>query len=100
MTIEKSYGVRGVADDMTLVRLQELIVLFKEKSPVGKVVIDAEKITYYKFGLKMGITRFATNGIVVNEMGIIRTNGLIIPEIWDREILTDIYKLFGRNCPF
>ena len=100
MTIEKSYGVRGVADDMTLVRLQELIALFKEKSPVGKVVIDAEKITYYKFGLKMGISRFATNGIVVNEMGIIRTNGLIIPEIWDREILTDIYKLFGKNCPF
>lgn len=100
MTIEKSYGVRGVADDMTLVRLQELIALYKEKNPVGKVVIDTEKITYYKFGLKMGITRFATNGIVVNEMGIIRTNGLIIPEIWDREILTDIYKLFGKNCPF
>ncbi len=100
MTIEKSYGVRGVADDMTLVRLQELIALYKEKNPVGKVVIDTEKITYYKFGLKMGITRFATNGIVVNEMGIIRTSGLIIPEIWDREILTDIYKLFGKNCPF
>lgn len=100
MTIEKTYGVRDVADDMTLVRLQELIALYKEKIPVGKVVIDTEKITFYKFGLKTGIQRFATNGILVNEMGIIRTNGLIIPEIWDRQILTDVYKLFGKPCPF
>lgn len=100
MTIEKTYGVRDVADDMTLVRLQELIALYKEKVPIGKVVIDTEKITFYKFGLKTGIQRFATNGILVNEMGVIRTNGLIIPEIWDRQILTEVYKLFGKSCPF
>ena len=100
MTIEKTYGVRDVADDLTLVRLQELIALYKEKIPVGKVVIDTEKITYYKFGLKTGIQRHATNGILVNEMGIIRANGIIKPMIWDREILTDIYVLFGRRCPF
>lgn len=100
MKIEKSYGVQGVADDITLVRLQELIALYKEKCPVGKAVIDTEKITFYKFGLKTGILRFATNGIVVNEMGIIRMNGWLVPEIWDREILTDVYKLFGKNCPY
>ena len=100
MKIEKTYGVRDVADDFTLVRLQELIALYKEKVPVGKVVIDTEKITYYKFGLKTGIQRHATNGILVNEMGVLRANGYITPEIWDREILTDIYLLFGKRCPF
>ncbi len=87
-----------MANDMTLVRLQELIALYKEKTPVGKVVIDTEKITFYKFGLKTGIIRFATNGIVVNEMGIVRCDGLIIPVVWDREILTEVYRLFGKTC--
>ena len=54
ITIEKTYGVRGVSDYQTLVRLQELISLAKEKYGfVGKAVIDAEKISYYKFGLKL-----------------------------------------------
>lgn len=100
MTIEKTYGVRDVADDLTLVRLQELIALYREKIPIGKVVIDTEKITYYKFGLKTGIQRHATNGILVNEMGVMRANGYIKPAIWDREILTEIYVLFGKRCPF
>lgn len=75
--IEKTYGVRGVYNDLTLVRLQELISLAKQQyGLVGKAVIDTEKITYYKFGLKLGIMRLATNGLVVNEYGIIRDLGM------------------------
>lgn len=100
MTIEKTYGVQGIADDNTFVRIQELIAMYKEKYPVGKAIIDTEKITFYKFGLKMAISRFATNGIVVNENGILRSTGLIIPDIWDRQILNDLYRLFGKRSPF
>jgi hypothetical protein len=101
ITIEKTYGVRGVEDDVTLLRLQELIALsVRQYGWVGKAVIDTEKITYYKFGLKLGYSRFAANGLVVNECGIIRNVGFIIPEVQDRQILTDIYKLFGIRCPF
>lgn len=94
--IEKTYGVRGVSDYSTLVRLQELISLSKQQYGwVGKVVIDTEKITRYKFGLKLGILRFATNGLVVNEEGIIRDCGTFIPEIIDRQVLTDLCVLFN-----
>lgn len=42
--IEKTYGVKGVSDYTTLMRLQELISLYKEEVGwVGKVIIDAEK---------------------------------------------------------
>ena len=52
--IEKTFGVRGVENDRTLIRLQELIALSKDTYGwVGKVVIDTEKITAYKFGLKL-----------------------------------------------
>ena len=50
ITIEKTYGVRGVANDETLMRLQEVIALSKNQYGwVGKAVIDTEKITFYKF---------------------------------------------------
>ncbi len=101
MTIEKTYGVRGVANDETLLRLQEVIALSKNQYGwVGKAVIDTEKITFYKFGLKLGIARHATNGFVVNEDGIIRHTGFLIPEVQDRQVLTDVYNLFGKRCPF
>lgn len=101
ITIEKTYGVRGVEDDVTLLRLQELIALSKQQYGwVGKAVIDTEKITFYKFGLKLGYSRFATNGLVINEYGIIRNVGFIVPEVQDRQVLTDIYNLFGMRCPF
>lgn len=99
--IEKSYGVRGVADYATLVRLQEVISLAKQQyGLVGKAVIDTEKISYYKFGLKLGIHRFATNGLVVNEAGIIRDCGSFIPEIIDRQVLTDLCVLFNMRSNF
>lgn len=100
ITIEKTYGVRGVEDDTTLLRLQELIALSRNNYPVGKAIIDTEKITFYKFGLKLGICRLSTNGLVVNEEGIIRNVGYIIPEIQDRQVLTDLYRLFDKRCPY
>lgn len=99
--IEKTYGVRGVADYQTLIRLQELISLAKQQyGLVGKAVIDAEKITYYKFGLKLGLHRFATNGLVVNEEGIVRDCGTFIPDVIDRQVLTDLCVLFNMNANF
>ena len=101
ITIEKTYGVRGVSDYQTLVRLQELISLAKEKYGfVGKAVIDAEKISYYIFGLKLGIQRLSTNGLVINEYGIIRDCGMFIPEIIDRQVLTDLCVLFNMKANF
>lgn len=99
--IEKTYGVRGVYNDLTLIRLQELISLAKQQyGLVGKAVIDTEKITYYKFGLKLGIMRLATNGLVVNEYGIIRDCGMSFPEIIDRQVLTDLCILFNVKINF
>ncbi len=96
ITIKKTYGVRGVYDYRTLIRLQELISLAKQQyGLVGKAVIDAEKITYYKFGLKLGICRLATNGLVVNEDGIVCDRGTFFPEIIDRQVLTDLCVLFN-----
>jgi len=101
ITVQKTYGVQGVEDDITLVRIQELIALSKQQFGwVGKAIIDPEKITFYKFGLKLGISRLATNGLVVNECGIIRNVGLIIPEVHDMQVLRDVYKLFGKRLPY
>lgn len=99
--IEKTYGVRGVFDELTLVRLQELISIAKQQyGSVGKAVIDAEKITYYKFGLKLGVSRFATNGLVINENGIIRDCGISFPKVLDRQVLTDLCVLFNMKINF
>ena len=101
ITVQKTYGVQGVEDDITLVRIQELIALSKQQCGwVGKAIIDPEKITFYKFGLKLGISRLATNGLVVNECGIIRNVGLIIPEVHDMQVLRDVYELFGKRLPY
>ena len=101
ITVQKTYGAQGVEDDITLVRIQELIALSKQQFGwVGKAIIDPEKITFYKFGLKLGISRLATNGLVVNECGIIRNVGLIIPEVHDMQVLRDVYELFGKRLPY
>lgn len=100
-TIEKTRGIQGAENDITLLRLQEVIALGVEQYGwVGKAIIDAEKITFYKFGIKLGIAWHFNNGFVVNELGIIRHIGFIVPKVQDREILTNIYKLFGKRCPF
>lgn len=99
--IEKTYGVKGVADYSTLIRIQELIALAKQQyGLVGKAVIDAEKISYYKFGLKLGIQRLSTNGLVINEWGIIRDCSRFTPEVLDRQILTDLCTLFNIRASF
>lgn len=95
-----SYGVRDVANDITLFRIQELIAIEKQQfNLVGKAVIDTEKITFYMFGLKFGIYRFATNGLVTNEEGIIRYAGIEVPRIYDKTILREVYEFFGRKSP-
>lgn len=98
--IEKTYGVRGVANDKTLIRLEELISDYKSQCPIGKVLIDTEKLTFYKFGLKMGIARFVTNGLVVNEEGIIKDCRPEFPIITDKQILQSLYELFNKRFPF
>lgn len=101
ITITKTFGVRDASDDVTLVRLQEIIYLAKEEyGMVGKAVIDAEKITFSKFLLTLGYARHATHGLVVNERGIISYNGFLEPKIFDRQILTDVFQLFGKRCTF
>lgn len=101
ITIEKTYGVKGVENDLTMLRLQELIALAKRQYGwVGKAVIDTEKIMYTKFGLKLGLSRLSTNGLVVSENGIIRYDGFLNPNVYDKQVLRDLYRLFGKNCPF
>ena len=101
ITIEKTYGVKAVENDLTMVRLQELIALAKRQYGwVGKAVIDTEKIMYTKFGLKLGLSRLSTNGLVVSENGIIRYDGFLNPIVYDKLILRDLYRLFGKKCPF
>ena len=99
--IEKTFGIRGAANDETILRLQEVIAdAIKQYGWVGKAVIDAEKIMVYKFGLKLGFARHSINGLVVDENGIIRYVGFSGLEIMDRQILTDLYVLFGKPCPY
>lgn len=101
MKIEKTFGIRGVADYQTLVRIQEIIALAKQQYGwVGKAIIDPEKITYYKFGLKLGLSPHVTNGLLVNEFGIIRDVSIYTPEVLDRPILTDLCILFNINANF
>ena len=45
ISIEKTYAVKGVANDATMLRLQELIFLAKKQyGLVGKAVIDTKKL--------------------------------------------------------
>lgn len=101
ITITKTYGVRDALNDETLIRLQEIIALAKEEyGMVGKAVIDAEKITFSKFYITLGYARHATHGLVINEQGIISYIGILEPKVYDRQILTDVYRLFGKRCTF
>ena len=56
ITFKKTEGVQ-TSNHKTCIWIQEVILDFKRQtnSPIGKVVIDAEKITFYKFGIVMGI---------------------------------------------
>lgn len=92
MTIEKTQGVL-TADQLTCVRLQEVILGYKQQCPVGKVIIDAEKMTFYKFGLKLGIARHSANGIVYNN-GNLSYEGMDFPMVQDTTILNSLLDLF------
>lgn len=93
ITITKSQGIL-TADQVTCVRLQEIIVGAKAEFPVGKVLIDAEKITYYKFNLKMGITRHSVSGIVYNN-GNLSYKGTHFPVVRDTTMLQQLLLLFN-----
>lgn len=93
VTIKKSQGVL-TADHITCVRLQEIIVDAQHMWPVGKVLIDAEKITFYKFNLKMGLSRHAVNGIVYNN-GNLSYQGTDFPMVRDTTILQQVLLLFN-----
>ena len=93
MKIEKNQGVQ-YTDEMTCVKLQELILGYKAQCPVGKVVIDAEKITFYKFGLPLGCARHAVNGIVYNN-GRLSYMGMDFPMIQDINLVDQLLILFN-----
>lgn len=100
VTIEKTFGVKDAADDAALTQIQQVIASASQQFGwVGKAVIDPEKITFYKFGIKLGLARLSVAGLVVNEQGVIRYTGLRLPVVMDREILTNVYILFGKRCP-
>ncbi len=92
ITIEKTQGVQ-TTDQLTCVRIQEIILAYKQQHPIGKVVIDAEKITFYKFGLKLGIARHSANGIVYNN-GNLSYVGMDFPIIENTSILNQLLNLF------
>ena len=93
ITFKKSQGVQK-ADIETCKRIQEVVLDAQQQIPVGSVMIDAEKITFYKFGLKMGITRHSTAGIVYTN-GELSYAGLRVPQIKDIIICTELFKLFN-----
>lgn len=98
MKIEKTQGVIS-SNHKTCIRIQEIIVDCKKQWPIGKVVIDAEKMTFYKLGLKMGIARHSVNGIIYND-GNLSYAGIDSPVIMDKSLCIDLFKLFGLNNPF
>ena len=92
MTIEKTQGVQ-TTDQLTCVRIQEIILAYKQQHPIGKVVIDAEKITFYEFRLKLGFARHSANGILYNN-GNLSYVGMDLPMIENTSILNQLLNLF------
>lgn len=92
ITVEKTQGVQ-TSNHLTCIWIQEVILDFKQSCRVGKVVIDAEKISFYKFGLLMGIARHSTAGIVYNN-GHLSYEGLETPIIRDSTLCAELYKVF------
>lgn len=92
ITFKKSQGVQS-ADIETCKRIQEIILDAKQQVPIGSVMIDAEKITFYKFGLVMGVARHSTSGLVYSN-GKLSYQGISVPEIKDLVICTQLFRLF------
>jgi len=92
ITIKKTAGVQS-SDQRTCIWLQELIFGYKQQCPIGTVVIDAEKMNFYKFGILMGVCRHATNGIVYDRDGSLTYVGVENPVIRDMEIYNEVFKV-------
>lgn len=93
ITFKKSQGVQE-ADIETCKRIQEVVLDAKQQFPIGSVMIDAEKITFYKFGLVMGIARHSTSGIVYSN-GKLSYKGFSVPQIRDIILCTQLFNLFN-----
>ena len=100
MTIKKTQGVQ-TSNHLTCTWIQEVILDFKQtvKCPIGKVVIDAEKITFYKFGLDMGVARHSTAGLVYSN-GHLNYEGKELPVMKDEALCIELFKLFNLRNPF
>ena len=98
MKIEKTQGVIS-ANHGVCIRIQEIILDCKEMWPIGKVVIDAEKMTFYKWGLKMGIARHSVNGIVYNNGNLSYANIIDTPVIRDKSLCIELFNVFNLNNP-
>ena len=100
MTIKKNQGVQ-TSNHLTCTWIQEVILDFKQtvKCPIGKVVIDAEKITFYKFGLVMGVARHSTAGLVYSN-GHLNYEGKELPVMKDEALCIELFKLFNLRNPF
>lgn len=97
VTFKKSQGVQR-ADHLTCIRIQELILDAKPQILFGKVLIDAEKITFYKFGLVMGIVRHSTSGLIYAN-GELSYAGLGFPKVRDLDVCVELFKLFNLGFP-
>lgn len=98
ITIEKTQGVQ-TSNHLTCIWIQEVILDYKKQCPVGKVVIDAEKISFYKFGLLMGIVRHSTAGMIYSN-GHLSYAGFETPVIRDNAMCAELFRLFNLNNPF
>ena len=96
--IEKS-GYYLVSDDMTVVKLQELVFCSTARlKKVGKIVLDREKISFYRFGLKLAVCRYSANNIIIDSDEL-KYTGSDAPEIFSQELLGILFKLYGRTVP-
>lgn len=93
ITIKKTEGVRS-SDPITCARIQELIAIRRRDMPIGKVVIDEEKLTFYKFGLKVSIARYISNGILYTD-GNLSYYGISMPQITDKTLFHQLMVLFN-----
>lgn len=99
ITFEKSEGVK-TTNHRTILWIQLLVLEYKSMGmPFGKVAIDAEKLTFYKFGLTVGRCRHSTSGLVYSN-GHLSYEGWQIPVLKDSAMCRELCKLFNMNNPF
>lgn len=83
-------GLRKV-DYHACIHLQHII--HNLTYPVGKIVINPQEISFYKFGMKMGIYHIGRDPYVDIRNGEIIFNGTtLIPPIHDSHLVEEIYN--------